>query len=93
MQEDASVHRLSPAARDPMARAGERLRLQYLRHHNSAPFWTAYQCIQAELIADFPDESLQLCNVMASIAQRLGALDTAHIIHPPEAHDAASTRS
>lgn len=70
----------SPDHRTSIASARERLQAQYSRHRNSADFWDAYQAIQSELAATFPDERVEVCNLMAHIAERLGAVDHAQLI-------------
>lgn len=64
--------------------AGERLRAQYARHQSTAAFWDAYQQIQAELTAEFPELRTELCNRLAVLAQRLGAVEQAQLLDPLE---------
>jgi uncharacterized protein YlxP (DUF503 family) len=66
--------------RSLLAHVGERLRVQYSNHHSSADFWDAYQAIQIELAESFPDQRVELCNLMAEIAQKLGAVDQAQLV-------------
>lgn len=65
--------------------AGERLRAQYARHRSSAPFWDAYQQVQGELVAAYPDQRAELCNRLAVFAQRLGAVEKAQLLDTAEA--------
>ncbi len=63
-----------------LERVRERLCVQYSRHRNSAGFWDAYQALQTELADRFPDQHVDLCNRMAQIAQRLGAVKQAQLV-------------
>ncbi|WP_305804260.1 hypothetical protein [Stenotrophomonas sp. YIM B06876] len=74
---------LPPARRCSLADVGERLRTQYARHQRSASFWNAYQAIQDELAESFPGQRVELCNLMAEIAQRLGAVEQAQLVDTP----------
>lgn len=79
-------HRPDPQQTDSqrsLERVRERLRVQYSRHRNSAGFWDAYQALQAELAERFPDQHVELCNRMAEIAQRLGAVKQAQLVDDP----------
>ncbi|WP_409476313.1 hypothetical protein [Stenotrophomonas sp. Y-13] len=66
--------------RESLRQAGERLRAHYARHRRSAAFWDAYQQIQNELAAAFPEHRAELCNRMATFAQRLGAVEEAQLV-------------
>ncbi|MGV8960755.1 MAG: hypothetical protein ACOH1V_10245 [Stenotrophomonas sp.] len=74
---------LPPERRCTIADAGERLRAQYARHHRSARFWDAYQAIQDELTESFPGQRVELSNLMAELAQRLGAVEQAQRVENP----------
>ncbi len=72
---------LMPARNRPsLKEAGDRLRQQYDRHRSSAPFWDAYQQVQRELVAAFPEQQAELCNHLAVVAQRLGAVEHAQLL-------------
>lgn len=67
-------------SRSLLAHACERLRIHYSHHRSSADFWDAYQAIQIELAEHFPERRVELCNLMAEIAQQLGAVDQAQLV-------------
>ena len=66
--------------RESLRQAGERRRAHYARHRRSAAFWDAYQQIQNELAEAFPEHRAELCNRMATFAQRLGAVEEAQLV-------------
>ncbi|WP_282270507.1 hypothetical protein [Stenotrophomonas sp. PS02298] len=68
------------SSRQSLQRAGEQLRQQYARHRCSAPFWDAYQQVQRELVAAYPERQAELCNRLAVFAQRLGAVEQAQLL-------------
>ncbi|WP_225764935.1 hypothetical protein [Stenotrophomonas sp. Marseille-Q4652] len=76
--------RLEPDRSLAIARTRERLRAHYLRHRNSPPFWDAYQHLQDELAASFPDDPVGACNLMARIAETLGAVPRAQLLDRPD---------
>lgn len=72
---------LIPAGSRPsLKEAGDTLRRQYARHRSSAPFWDAYQRVQRELVAAYPEQQAELCNHLAVVAQRLGAVEQAQLL-------------
>jgi len=71
-------------SRRSLQHAGEQLRQHYERHRCSAPFWDAYQQIQCELVAAFPEQQAELCDRLAVFAQRLGAVEKAQLLELAE---------
>lgn len=57
-----------------------RLQQQYALHRRSATFWTAYQGLQEELVHDHPRDRARLCNAMAGMAAKLGAVERAQLL-------------
>lgn len=74
----------SRSSRRCLQQAGERLRTQFARHRSSAPFWDAYQQVQGELVAAFPEQRAELCDRLAVLAQHLGAVEKAQLLDPLE---------
>ena len=62
--------------------AWEQLQAQYAAHHKTAPFWSAYQAIQEELLRFHPQHQVDVCNHLAGFAERLGAVDAAQLLEP-----------
>lgn len=69
------------AALDPaLSAAWEQLQRHYAAHENSAPFWSAYQAIQDALTHRHPQHRIDVCNRLATLAERLGVVDHAHLL-------------
>ena len=68
------------SSRRSLQLAGEQLRQQYAQHRCTAPFWDAYQQVQRDLVAAFPEHQAELCNRLAVFAQRLGAVEKAQLL-------------
>lgn len=66
-----------------LIQAWELLQVEYARHHNAAPFWSAYQAIQDTLIDAHPQRRIRICNQMASLAERLGVVEHAQLLGRP----------
>jgi hypothetical protein len=68
-------------ALDPaLSEAWEQLQLHYATHRNSAPFWSAYQAIQDQLTRSHPQHRIDVCNRLATLAERLGVVDHAQLL-------------
>ncbi|MBH1495055.1 hypothetical protein BA766_17970 [Stenotrophomonas maltophilia] len=66
---------------DPaLAGIRDRLTQQFALHRRTAPFWTAYQGLQQEVIRAHPRDHVRLCNAMADIAEDLGAVTHAQLL-------------
>ncbi|WP_312237672.1 hypothetical protein [Stenotrophomonas sp.] len=69
------------AAIDPaLSDAWEQLQVHYATHQNSAPFWSAYQAIQDQLTRSHPQHRIDVCNQLATLAERLGVVDQAQLL-------------
>ncbi len=69
------------AALDPaLSAAWEQLQRHYAIHQNSAPFWSAYQAIQDALTRSHPQHRIDVCNRLATLAERLGVVDHAQLL-------------
>ncbi|WMJ70533.1 hypothetical protein [Stenotrophomonas sp. 24(2023)] len=79
-----SAHVTAPVARPDMEPAlaivWERLQQQFALHQRSAPFWSAYQGLQQDLVRQHPHDHVRLCNAMAGLAERLGAVEHAQLL-------------
>ncbi|MBD9535538.1 hypothetical protein ATCM_13780 [Stenotrophomonas sp. ATCM1_4] len=75
---------IQASSRRSLQQAGERLRQHYQRYRSSAPFWDAYQQVQRELVAAYPEHQAELCNRLAVFAQRLGAVEKAQLLETAE---------
>ncbi len=83
---------LAPA----LSRAWEQLKVHHDRHRNSAPFWSAYQAIQDDLARSHPQHRVDVCNGLATFAERLGVVGHAQLLgehaeHFTDARHAGST--
>ncbi|MEG0185397.1 MAG: hypothetical protein RR704_18320 [Stenotrophomonas sp.] len=72
-----SAHPARPYPEPALAAIRDRLQQHYALHQRTAPFWTAYQCMQQELVRDHPRDHTRLCNAMADLAEELGAVEHA----------------
>jgi len=69
------------AALDPaLSAAWEQLQRHYAIHQNAAPFWSAYQAIQNALTHRHPQHRIDICNRLATLAERLGVVDHAQLL-------------
>ncbi len=75
---------IQASSRRSLQQAGEWLRQQYQQYRSSAPFWDAYQQVQRELVAAYPEHQAELCNRLAVFAQRLGAVEEAQLLETAE---------
>ncbi|MGA6536574.1 hypothetical protein ACPEH7_00265 [Stenotrophomonas sp. NPDC101269] len=76
---NARVSRTAAVEPD-MTLAWEQLQASYTRHRNSAPFWSAYQAIQNELMLSHPKRCIDVCNQLATLAERLGVVAHAQLL-------------
>lgn len=72
--------RRTAAVEPSMILAWEQLQVSYARYRNSAPFWSAYQAIQNELMASHPNHGIDVCNQLATLAERLGVVAHAQLL-------------
>ncbi|WP_369040603.1 hypothetical protein [Stenotrophomonas maltophilia] len=72
-----SAHSARPQPDPALTAIRDRLQQQYTLHHRTAPFWTAYQSLQQELVRAHPRDRTRLCNAMAELAEELGAVEHA----------------
>ncbi|KAF1014859.1 MAG: hypothetical protein GAK31_02346 [Stenotrophomonas maltophilia] len=80
MSARTTAHRAHAAMDPALAVVWERLQEQYALHQRSAPFWSAYQGLQLELVRQHPRDRVRLCNAMAALAERLGAVEHAQLL-------------
>lgn len=73
----------SPAHDPALVQAWKALQAQYAIHRNPAPFWNACQAIQDDLIDSHPAQCIDLCNPLATLAERLGVVDRAQLLAKP----------
>jgi len=74
------AHAVRPRSDPALAAIWSRLQQQYALHQRSAPFWSAYQDMQQDLLHDHPRDLVRLCNAMAAMAERLGAVEHAQLL-------------
>jgi hypothetical protein len=73
--------RIARTALDPaLSNAWTQLQVLHAQHDNGAPFWSAYQAIQAALTEAHPHERVAVCDQLATFAERLGAVEHAHLL-------------
>ncbi len=70
----------APLSKPMLTDAWERLQAYYAAHQNSAPFWTRYQALQDELILAHPQQRIDVCNRLATFAERLGVVRHAQLL-------------
>ncbi|MEG2804514.1 hypothetical protein [Stenotrophomonas sp.] len=63
-----------------LSSAWDQLQVHHATHRNAAPFWSAYQAIQEALILAHPQHRVDLCNQLATFAERLGVVDHAQLV-------------
>ncbi|WP_411852192.1 hypothetical protein ACLB90_06685 [Stenotrophomonas sp. LGBM10] len=72
--------RRTAAVEPSMILAWEQLQVSYTKYRNSAPFWSAYQAIQNELMLSHPKRCIDVCNQLATLAERLGVVTHAQLL-------------
>ena len=75
------AHAVCPPPEPALAGTRERLMQQFILYRSSAAFWSAFQGMQEEVTRDHPREHVRLCNALADIAQQLGPVPQAPLIH------------
>jgi len=68
------AHAVHPLPDPALAGIRDRMTQQFALHRSSAPFWTAFQRMQQEVVRGHPRDQVRLCNAMADMAQDLGAV-------------------
>ncbi|HDS1040291.1 TPA: hypothetical protein QDZ42_002542 [Stenotrophomonas maltophilia] len=74
------AHAVQPLPDPALAGIRDRMTQQFALHRRGAPFWTAFQCMQQEVVRGHPRDHVRLCNAMADMAQDLGAVEHAQLI-------------
>lgn len=74
------AHAVRPPSDRALAAIWNRVQQQYALHQRSAPLWSAHQDIQQALLHNHPRELVRLCNAMAGMAERLGAVEYAQLL-------------
>ncbi|MEG0193481.1 MAG: hypothetical protein RR831_17565 [Stenotrophomonas sp.] len=79
------AHAVRPPSDPTLVAIWDRLQQQYALHQRSASFWSAYQDMQQDLLHDHPRDMERLCDAMAGMAERLGAVEHAQLLRHRDA--------